>query len=272
MQGEYELIEAAANHLRERDVAPRVLVVLGTGLGGLGGKLSGTVEIPYDEVPHFPRSTSPGHASRFVFGRAGSVPALVMEGRFHFYEGYSMNDIVRPVRVAAALGAKTLVITSAVGGMNPHLKLGDVVAVEDHINLMGDSPLRGPNDDRLGPRFPDMSAPYDFELIGKAEAAALEAGFRLPRAVLTAVMGPQLETRAEYRFLRQIGADVVGMSTVPECLAAVHLGMRVAALSVVTDMCLPDALEPAVVENIIAVANEAAPRLERIVLSLLDHA
>ncbi len=272
MQGEYELIQTAAEHLRGLGVAPRALVVLGTGLGGLGDKLADRIEIPYEEVPHLPRSTSPGHAGQFVYGRTGDVPVLVMEGRLHFYEGYSIHEIVRPVRMAAALGATTLLITSAVGAMNPHLRLGDVVSIEDHLNLMGDSPLKGPNDERFGPRFPDMSAPYDAELIERAESAALKAGFRLPRAVLAAVLGPQLETRAEYRYLRRIGADIVGMSTVPECIAAVHLGLRVAALSVVTDMCLPDALEPANVEDIIAVANEAAPQLEAIVLALLKHA
>lgn len=268
----FEQIQEAANYLKDKGAAPRALVILGTGLGGLGERLVDGGSAAYDEIPHFPASTSPGHAGRFVWGRHGDVPVAVMEGRFHFYEGYSLGDVAFPVRVARALGAEMLLITNAVGGMNPHLRLGDIVAVEDHINLIGDSPLRGANDERLGPRFPDMSAPYDATLIERAEQVALEHGFALPRAVLVAVAGPQLETRAEYRFLRRIGADVVGMSTVPEAIAAVHAGLRVAAFSVVTDLCLPDALEPADVESIIAVANAAAPRLETLILELLAHA
>jgi purine-nucleoside phosphorylase len=195
---------------------------------------------------------------------------MIREGRVHAYEGHDIRTVAFPVRVARALGAATLLMTSAVGGMDPRLRLGDVVAVEDHVNLMGASPLTGPNDDRLGPRFPDMSAPYDAALLGRAEAIALGAGFRLPRVVLAAVPGPQLETRAEYRFLRGIGADVVGMSTVPETIAAVHAGMRVCALSVVTDLCLPDALEPVDIDRILATAAAAAPRLEQLVLGLFD--
>jgi len=197
---------------------------------------------------------------------------MVMEGRFHHYEGYSLAQVVRPVRVARALGAATLLITSAVGGLNPHYAAGDIVVIDDHINLIGTSPLRGPNDDRIGPRFPDMSEPYDRALVARAEALALEMGCKLPRATLAAVGGPQLETRAEYRFLRRFGTDVVGMSTVPETIAAIHAGLKVCALSVVTDMCLPDALEPAVVEEIIATAKRAAPQLERLLLGLLRHA
>jgi purine-nucleoside phosphorylase len=272
MSGQYFQVEAAAAFLRERGASPRALVILGTGLGGFGSRLEECWTVPYDEIPHFPASTSPGHAGQLVFGRCADVEAMVMEGRFHFYEGYSLDEVTLPVRVARALGAQTLFITSAVGGMDPHLRKGDVVAIEDHINLIGDSPLRGPNDDRLGPRFPDLSEPYDRKLMDLAEAIAMEQSFRLPRAVLVAVPGPQLETRAEYRFLRRIGADVVGMSTVPECIAAVHAGLRVCALSVVTDICLPDALEPVEVEKIIAVANEAAPRLESLLLGLLPHA
>lgn len=271
MNGEFEKISEAAGFLRERAAAPRALVVLGTGLGGFGARLTDTVEIPYEDVPHFPESTSPGHSGQLVFGRSGDVPAMVMEGRFHHYEGYTLHEIARPIRVARMLGAQTLLITAAVGGMNPRHALGDIVVVDDHINLIG-SPLRGVNDERIGPRFPDMSAPYDAELIAAAEAGARAAGFRVPRACLAGVPGPQLETRAEYRLLRQAGADVVGMSTVPECIAAVHAGLRVGALAVITDLCLPDALKPAVVEEIIAVANAAAPRLEQLLVGLLDHA
>jgi len=272
MSGEYERIEQAAAHLRTKIAAPEVLVILGTGLGGLGERIEDAVRVPYDTIPHFPRSTAPGHAGQLACGRLGGRPVMVMEGRFHLYEGYSLTEVARPVRVARALGARTLLITSAVGGLDPRLRDGDLVAIDDHLNLMGGSPLTGPNDERLGPRFPDMSAPYDGDLIEQAEALALAAGFRLPRAVLAAVAGPQLETRAEYRWLRGMGADVVGMSTVPECIAAVHAGLRVCALSVVTDLCLPDALQPVEVAKIIAVAQAAAPRLEDLLLGLLPHA
>ena len=268
----YENVEAAAAYLREHGAAPRALVILGTGLGGLGERLTDQVAVPYGDIPHFPHPTSPGHAGHLVCGRYGDVPTMIMEGRIHFYEGYSLDEVTLPVRVARALGARTLLITSAVGGMDPDHRTGDIVAIEDHINLMGDTPLRGPNDERLGPRFPDRSAPYDAALIEHATAIARDAPFGLRRAVLAAVPGPQLETRAEYRFLHRIGADVVGMSTVPECIAAVHAGLRVCALSVVTDLCFPDAIEPVDVEKIIAVANEAAPRLEQLILGLLSHA
>ncbi|MHC4973209.1 MAG: purine-nucleoside phosphorylase [Planctomycetota bacterium] len=268
----FERVEAAAAYLRDRGAAPRALVILGTGLGGLGERLADPVSVPYSDIPHFPRSTSPGHAGHLVVGRYGDTPAMIMEGRIHFYEGCSLDEVTLPVRVAKALGARTLLITSAVGGMNPEHRTGDIVAIEDHINFMGDTPLRGPNDERLGPRFPDMSAPYDAALIEHAAAIAKEASFRLLRGVLVAVPGPQLETPAEYRFLSGIGADVVGMSTVPEVIAAAHAGLRVCALSVITDLCVPGAIEPVNVEEIIAVANGAAPRLEQLTLGLLPHA
>jgi purine-nucleoside phosphorylase len=260
---EFNRVSEAAAFLKSSG-APRAFIILGTGLGGLGERIEEAVSVPYESIPHFPRSTAPGHEGELVFGRLADTPVAVMSGRIHFYEGYSLQDVTRPVRVARALGAQTLIVTSAVGGVNPDLEKGEVVAIEDHINLMGDSPIRGVNDDRIGPRFPDMSAPYDAALLDRLE------GVR--RCVLVAVPGPQLETRAEYRYLRQIGADLVGMSTVPEAIAAVHAGLRVCALSVVTDMCLPDELQPVVVEEIIAVANAAAPELGRLVLGVLPHA
>ncbi len=270
MAGIYESVMESAAFLRARGVAADALVILGTGLGGMGARLEAAQPIRYAEIPHFPRSTSPGHAGHLVSGRRGSVRAIVMEGRFHFYEGHPMSAIAHPVRVAKALGATTLLLTSAVGGMSPRLRLGDIACIEDHIHMMGESPLRGPADERLGPRFPDMSAPYDAALMERAEALALARGYRLPRAVLVSVPGPQLETKAEYRLLRAAGADVVGMSSTPEVIAAVQAGMRVCALSVVTDLCLPDALEPADIGRIIATANAAAPRLEQLLLGLLD--
>jgi purine-nucleoside phosphorylase len=197
---------------------------------------------------------------------------MVMEGRFHYYEGHSLEEVTLPVRVAKALGARTLLITNAAGGLNLDLALGDIVAIDDHLNLIGASPLRGENDERLGPRFPDLSAPYDRELITRAESIARDGGFRLRKGVLVAVAGPQLETRAEYRWLRSMGADLVGMSTVPECIAAVHAGLRVCALSIVTDRCDPDHLEPVKIESILKVAAAAAPKLEKLLLGLLSHA
>jgi len=267
----HDRTEQAAAFLRNRGATPRVLIVLGTGLGGFGEHLERRITIPYREIPHFLDSTSPGHAGELVFGWHKKVPTMIMQGRFHYYEGYSMEELTLPIRVARALGADTLFITSAVGGMNPQYKKGEIVVIEDHIHMMAESPLRGPNDERLGPRFPDMSVPYDAALLEMAEAQAHQAGFRLLRAVLVAVTGPQLETRAEYRYLRRIGADVVGMSTTPEAIVAVHAGMRVCAFSVVTDVCFPDALESVDVESIIATANAAAPRLERILHGMLDR-
>jgi purine-nucleoside phosphorylase len=272
MRGLFERAEEAAAFLRRKGFAPRALVILGTGLGGLGKRLDGAVTVPYADIPHLPRSTAPGHAGHLVFGRHRDVPLMVMEGRFHYYEGHSLDEVTLPVRVAKALGARTLLITNATGGLDLTLAEGDIVAIEDHLNLMGASPLRGENDDRLGPRFPDLSAPYDRALLDRAVEIAGTHGFPLRRGVLVAVAGPQLETRAEYRWLRSMGADVVGMSTVPECIVAVHAGMRVCALSVVTDRCDPDHLEPVNVEKILAVAAAAAPRLERLVFGLLPHA
>jgi purine-nucleoside phosphorylase len=272
MRGLYAKAEEAAAFLRRKGAAPRALVILGTGLGGLGDRLEGAFAVPYAEIPHFPRSTAPGHAGHLAFGRHAGVPAMVMEGRFHYYEGHSLDEVTLPVRVAKALGARTLLITNAVGGLNLDLALGDIVGIDDHLNLMGVSPLRGENDERLGPRFPDLSAPYDGELLACAAAIARANGFALRKGVLVAVAGPQLETRAEYRWLRSMGADVVGMSTVPECIAAVHAGLRVCALSVVTDRCDPDHLEPAKIESILAIAAGAAPKLEKLLLGLLPHA
>lgn len=246
-------------------------IILGTGLGSLAGEVQSAVAIPYESIPHFPRSTTVSHAGQLVCGTLAGVPVVAMEGRFHAYEGYSYRQITFPVRVMRALGARLLIVSNACGGMNPHYQRGDIVVIDDHINLMNGNPLIGPNDDSLGPRFPDMSRPYDPDLVGRALAIARREDFTAHRGVYVAVTGPNLETRAEYRFLRGIGADVVGMSTVPEVIVAVHSGMRVLGLSVVTDMCLPDALEPAVVEEIIAVAASAEPKLRKIVLGVLAH-
>jgi purine-nucleoside phosphorylase len=227
--------------------------------------------IPYEEIPHFVTSTAHGHEGNLVLGRFSGQPVVAMQGRLHYYEGYSMKEITFPLRVMRALGAEELIMSNAVGAMNPHLEPGDIVVITDHINLMGDNPLIGWNDDRLGPRFPDMSEPYDRERRKLFEQVAVEMGVPVRRAVMVAVAGPNLETAAEYRFLRRIGADVVGMSMVPETLVAVHSGMRVLGLAVVTDMGLPDCLEPADIDAIIRTAAEAESRLRRLIQEYLKR-
>jgi purine-nucleoside phosphorylase len=261
--------EALAVIRRKWSGTPRVGIILGTGLGSLAGQIQTEAELPYESIPHFPRSTTVGHTGQLVCGRLQGVPVVAMEGRFHFYEGYSYRQITFPVRVMKALGAGMLIVSNACGGMNPQFTQGDIMVIEDHINLMSGNPLIGVNDDRLGPRFPDMAAPYDRPLIDAALAIARRENFVAHKGVYVAVTGPNLETRAEYRFLRGIGADVVGMSTVPEVLVAVHSGMRVLGLSIITDMCLPDALKPAEIETILATAERAEPNLRKIVLGIL---
>jgi purine-nucleoside phosphorylase len=250
---------------------PRVGIILGTGLGSVAAEIETQADFAYEDIPHFPRSTAVSHAGRFVCGRIAGVEVVAMEGRMHAYEGYTYKEITFPVRVMKALGADTLIVSNACGGMNPQYAAGDIMVIEDHINLMSGNPLIGINDDALGPRFPDMSAPYDPKLIDAALEIARVANFAAHKGVYVAVTGPNLETRAEYRFLRAIGADVVGMSTVPEVLVAVHASMRVLGLSVVTDMCLPDALEPAVIETILQTAASAEPKLRKIVLGVLER-
>ena len=272
MQGLYEQIEEAAAYVSGRTgVKPRFGLVLGTGLGEMAGEIKAEAVIPYGEIPHFVESTSVGHQGNLVIGTLGGQNVVSMQGRLHYYEGYSMREITFPVRVMRALGAEELIISNAVGGMNPHLDLGDIVVITDHINLMGDNPLIGWNDERLGVRFPDMSEPYDNERRKLFEAAALESGITVRRAVLVAVAGPNLETAAEYRFLRRVGADVVGMSMVPENLAAVHGGMRVLGVAVVTDLCSPDSLERADIPKIIATAQAAEPKLKKLLVKYLER-
>ncbi len=262
--------EEAARFLETRGfAAPDVALILGSGLDGLAERLTLDATVPFEEIPHFPHSTVAHHLGHMLFGRLAGKTLAVMKGRVHYYEGYSMQEVAFPVRVLHALGAHTLVVTSAVGGLHPLYREGDLVAVVDHINLMGDNPLIGPNDDSLGPRFPDMSEPYDRALIELAVGASLSRGITLHKGVFAGVAGPNLETRAEYRFLRMIGADVVGMSLIPENLAAVHAGMRCLALCAVTDMCLPDALQVANVENILRAAAAAQPHLNAVVEGVL---
>ncbi len=250
---------------------PRAGIVLGTGLGSVASRIETQATLDYASIPHFPQSTVVGHAGQLVCGTLRGVPVVAMEGRFHAYEGYSHRQITFPIRVMRALGAEMMIVSSASGGMNPFYSLGDIVVIDDHINLMGDNPLIGPNDERLGPRFPDMSRPYDPALADRALDVARREDIVAHRGVYAAVTGPNLETRAEYRFLRTIGADLVGMSTVPEVIVAVHGGMRVLGLSIVTDLCFPDALKPANIEQILATAAEAEPKLRKIVLGVLEQ-
>ncbi len=255
-------IEAVQAIRKQWNGQPQAGMILGTGLGGLSSQIEVACRISYEDIPHFPKSTAPGHSGQLVCGSLHGVDVVVMEGRLHYYEGYSLQQVTFPVRVMKALGAETLVVTSAVGGLNPVYELSDIVCLDDHIDLLPDNPLRGVNDDELGPRFPDMSEPYSQDLIQKATTIALQQAITCHRGVLAVVAGPNLETRAEYRMLRGMGADIVGMSTVPEIIVAKHAGMKTVAFSVVTDMCLPDALEPADIEKIIAVANKGGQKLE----------
>jgi len=261
-----ERMQAAVDAVRATSaVQPRVGIVLGTGLGALAEVIEVESVVPYGDIPGFADPTVESHSGRLVFGSLGGTPVVAMQGRFHRYEGYSLQEVTFPIRVLKGLGIETLVVSNVSGGMNPLWGVGELVLIDDHINLLGDSPLIGPNVDELGPRFPDMSEPYDRELQGVAREAALELGIRLNRGVYVAVPGPQLETRAEYRMLRTLGADIVGMSTVPEVIVARHMGLRVLGLSIITDACLPDALEPVDVSRIIAAAGAAEPHLTRLI-------
>ena len=267
-----ERIENAAAFIRERSpAAPRVGLILGTGLGDVSGAIERPVRIPYPEIPGFVASTAESHAGELLLGSIKGTPCVVMNGRVHYYEGYSMKEVTFPVRVIRELGARQLIVSNAAGGMNPLFRAGDIMIVTDHINLMGDNPLLGPNHEALGPRFPDMSEPYAARLVEMAEQIAIEERIPVRQGVFVAIAGPNLETRAEYRFLRQIGADVVGMSLVPENIVAVHGGMEVLALSVVTDECFPDALEPVDVPKILAVAAAAEPTLTRLVTRIVER-
>jgi len=236
-------------------------IILGTGLGGLVKEIQIQNEISYSAIPHFPKSTVESHAGKLLYGTLEGKQVLAMQGRFHYYEGYSMIEITFPIRVMYELGVRTLLISNAAGGMNPYYRKGDLMLIDDHINLLGTNPLIGPNLDEYGPRFPDMSEPYSRRLIGLAENIALENKIHVHKGVYVAVPGPNLETRAEYRFLRKIGADLVGMSTIPEDIVAVHMGIEVLGISVITDECFPDALKPVNLPEIIATANAAEPKL-----------
>jgi purine-nucleoside phosphorylase len=272
MSEQRNAVDAALAAIREHtDFVPDVAIILGTGLGGLATEIDIAVEIPYAEIPGYPEPTVVSHTGRLLFGTLAGRPVVAMDGRFHLYEGFTAGQIALPVRVLKALGAHTLLVSNACGGLNHQFGGGDVMVMTDHINLLGANPIVGPNDESIGPRFPDMGEPYDRSLIDLARKVAIDGHIPVQFGVYVAVLGPNLETPAEYRFLRAIGADVVGMSTIPETIAAIHCGLRVAGFSVVTDMCLPDALEPVDVERILAVAARAEPRLTALLRGVVER-
>jgi purine-nucleoside phosphorylase len=265
-------VEAATAVVRTRlTVRPSTALILGTGLGGVADQMQVQGTLPYGEIPHHPVSTVEGHAGRLLWGTWAGQPLLVLQGRFHLYEGYSARDISFPIRVLAALGVRRMIITNAAGGLNPQFRPADVMLITDHINLLGQNPLTGPNVDAWGPRFPEMTEPYSRRLQKVATDTAFAMQFPLQRGVYVAVPGPSLETAAETRFLRQIGADAVGMSTVPEVITAVHAGMQVLAFSVITNVNRPDNYEPAPLETILANAAKAGPNLMRLIEGLLPR-
>lgn len=248
---------------------PRVGLILGTGSGGVARQIAAEVEIPYEAIPHFPRATALGHRGQLVCGRLQGLPVMAMEGRFHLYEGYTAREITLPVRVMRQLGTELLILTNASGGLQPHFRPGDLLVIEDHINLMGTNPLIGPHDEALGPRFPDLSRPYDPRLIERALTIARQAGFVAHRGVYVGMTGPNYETRAEYRFLRLIGGDVVGMSTVPEVLVAAQIGLRVLALSVITNVAADLVDQPTDGHQVLALAAAAEEKVRQIILGIL---
>ena len=261
--------EAMASIEKKCAFAPEIGIILGTGLGRLADAIDKAAVIPYEEIPHFSLSTVEQHAGKLILGTLSGRKVMAMQGRFHFYEGYTLQQIVFPVRVMKFMKVKTLVVSNACGGLDPHFPPGTIMAITDHINLLPGNPLIGANDHRVGPRFPDMSEPYSKRLIGLARKVAMENKIPIEQGVYAAMTGPSLETRAEYRMLRTLGADAIGMSTVPEVIAAVHAGLEVLGLSVVTDSCLPDALEAADINKIIAIANKTEPSLVLLLQKLI---
>jgi len=268
----WEKIEETKKFIQARtNIKPRIGIILGTGLGALAEKIEEKEVIPYRDIPNFAVSTAPGQEGNLILGMLGDKEVMAMQGRFHLYEGYSLEVITFPVRVMRAMGAAFLIESNAAGGINPNFRAGDLMVITDHINLTGHNPLIGPNDERLGPRFPDMSEPYDNELIELAERIALEERIKLHKGVYAGVSGPNFETRAEYRFLYRIGADAVGMSTVPEVIVAKHSGLRVLGISCITDECVPDRLEPVDSDKVISVARKAEPRMTKLVKRIITE-
>jgi len=271
MEGLLQKIQEASQFIDSRlHVRAKVGIILGTGLGGLAEKISPRQFLPYEEIPHFPRPTAAGHAGRLILGRCSTKEVLVMQGRFHFYEGYSLAQVTFPVRVMKNLGIEILIVSNAAGGLTPLLSVGDAMVISDHINLTGQNPLIGPNLDTLGPRFPDMTAVYDQEMIDLSERVAREKGIMLRKGVYAGVTGPSLETRAETRFLRMIGADAVGMSTIPEAITGVHCGLRILAFSAISNVHHPDFAQPASVEAILANAALAGGKMFDVIEGVLE--
>ena len=269
-----QIREALAYIRKKTKLKPEIGIILGTGLGGLAKEIKREVELEYEDIPHFPVSTVESHHGKLIFGTLAGKHVVAMQGRFHYYEGYSLQQVTFPVRVMSkkvGLGVESLLISNAAGGLNPGFRKGDLMVITDHINLQGDNPLIGPNDEELGPRFPDMSEPYSHQLIGLAKKVADDLKISIQSGVFVSVQGPNLETRAEYRFLRGIGADAVGMSTVPEAIVANHMGMRCFGISIITDECFPDTLQPVTVEEVIAVANQAEPKLTKIMKEMVNR-
>ena len=250
---------------------PAIGIILGTGLGAFARNLAAKKTLSYEKIPYFPKTTALSHAGRLVVGRIGRKEVVALEGRFHYYEGYSLREVTYPVQLLKALGCRILIVSNAAGGLNPSFQAGDLMLIEDQINLMGVNPLIGPNEDWLGDRFPDMSEPYDRKLIAFTEAVASGLHLPLQKGVYIGVTGPNLETRAEYRFFQRIGADAVGMSTVPEVIVARHAKMRVLGISCITDMCLPETLTVADIDHIIRIAKESEPKLTKLVVNVIKN-
>ncbi|HLU17572.1 MAG TPA: purine-nucleoside phosphorylase [Edaphocola sp.] len=266
----FDKIQETAGFIKSKiDLAPQFAIVLGSGLGGLTKAVSITHELPYTDIPNFPQSTVEGHEGKLIFGTIGNKNVMMMAGRFHYYEGYNMQEVTFPMRVMKALGVTHMIVSNAAGGMNPDFLIGDIMFIRDHINLFPEHPLRGKNDPRLGVRFPDMSEPYDLQLLDAAHAIAREAGIEVKEGVYVGLQGPTFETRAEYKWLHTIGGDAVGMSTVPEVIVAIHSGMKVFAASIITDLGIREELNTITHEEVLEAANAAAPKLEKIVSELI---
>jgi purine-nucleoside phosphorylase len=262
----------SAQYIKNIETEPvEIAVILGTGLGKLVEAIEITNKIDYHDIPGFPVSTVESHEGKLLFGKISGKRIVAMQGRFHYYEGYSCRQIALPIRVLRELGVKTLFVSNACGSLNPYIKRCDLMIMDDHINLIGDNPLIGEHDDYFGPRFVDMSEPYSQKLIELAENIALENNIKIKKGVYAAMSGPSLETRAEYRFLRTIGADVIGMSTVPECITARQMGIKVFGVSIITDECYPDALKPLSIEEIVEAANIATPKLSKIFTEMIKR-
>lgn len=268
---EIKKIEAARDYILGKiSETPTIGLILGSGLGPLADQIPDPVRIPYEEIPHFPVSTVAGHAGRLVIGKLGGKQVLAMQGRFHYYEGYSMQEVTFPVRVMKMLGIETMVVTNACGGFNPEFEPGTLMFIRDHINFTGDNPLMGHNLDDLGPRFPDMSSAYDPELIQLGQGVADKLGIDTKSGVYTCVTGPYYCSKAELKMVRAFGSDTIGMSTVPETIVAVHMGMKVLGISCVTDMAIPEHLEPLDHEHVVEVANRTRPKFISLVTGIVE--